>query len=235
MDPILRSVQDYIKSGEYFRDARKWYLEKYLHPFMHRSLMFVLASMLFVLFSGMIINILTMMPIVQTVRYVILTKDTSQTNAHIIHANQIKNDPRKSIADIMVRNYINKRESYNYDTLKSQLNFIQNTSTKIVLKDFYSGITIDNPNSPVMRYQKYIRRSIQVIDVNYPNKTEATIKFKSTAKDASGQIFEDMAWKANLSFEMDNVDENALANTKFNFIVTDYKVTLVQDNKNKSL
>jgi type IV secretion system protein VirB8 len=32
-DPVLGSIQEYIKSGEYFISARKWYKEKYLKPF----------------------------------------------------------------------------------------------------------------------------------------------------------------------------------------------------------
>ena len=37
---IFKSTQEYIKSGIYFTDARRWYIQKYLHPILTLILIF---------------------------------------------------------------------------------------------------------------------------------------------------------------------------------------------------
>jgi type IV secretion system protein VirB8 len=233
MDPILKSVEEYIKSGEYFRDARSWYNFKYLYPLSQRSFLLFIAAFVATLLLILVLNIYSLLPIIVQVRYALYTNSYEST-ASIKKADQIQNSSLASIADIMVRSYITTRESYDYNSLRKQFIFIQNNSTRLVFRKFFSYMSIDNSLSPVMRYKKETKRSIEVISSSYPEPGQALIIFHSVAKMIDGAIFEDMIWEAQVNYNIDDIDLNAASDTKFNFVVTNYYLKLLQNKiKNK--
>ena len=232
MDSYSNSLQEDIRSGKYFEDAKKWYSFKYITPLTQRSLVLIITGIACIILLGIGLNINSLFPIIKQVRYSI-NADTFQSSANIIPADQISNDPLGSISDIMIRNYITHRESYDYDQLKSQFTFIQNNSTRLVFRKFYNYMNIDNPLSPVLKYQKYIRRSVTILAINYSNENQAIINFNTIAKSSSGEIIENMVWQATLSFEIDKINLNLMADSRFNFAITDYRIKLLQDKINK--
>ena len=232
MDPILSSVQEYIKSGEYFKDARKWYNFKYIYPLSQRSFLLIICVFFSAILTGLAINIYNLFPIVSQVRYSLNTT-SYQSSANIMKADSIKHDSRASIADIMVKNYLSHREMYDYDNLKLQFIFIQNNSTRIVFRKFFNFMNIDNPDSPVMRYQKYIRRSVNIISTDYTKPDEALITFSTTAKNSGGEIFEDMIWQATINFQIDELNLDLPPDSRFSFAVTNYRLKLVKDKMSK--
>ena len=143
MEPIYKSLQDYIKSGEYFADAKEWYKYKYIHPFSQRSFILILSAVICALFIGVVININSLFPSVIQVKYSITADTSANKSAQITRANQIENSPLASIIDVLIRNYVLKRESYNYDNLKKQFVYIKNNSTRIVFRRFYNYMNID--------------------------------------------------------------------------------------------
>jgi type IV secretion system protein VirB8 len=231
MDKVLSSVQEYIKSGEYFVDARKWYNYQYLYPLVQRSFLLLFCVVFFILFLGLVVNFQTLLPVIRQVRYAITSE--SLKSATIISADHVKNDPISSIADIMIRDYLIHRESYNYDSLQSQFMFIQNNSTRIIFKQFANFMNIDNPMSPVMRYQKSLKRTINIVSVNYYKNNMVEIIFDSLVKGTSGDILENMVWQATINFEIDSINTHLPPNSKFNFTVTGYKLKLLEDKNNK--
>ncbi len=62
--------------------------------------------------------------------------------ATIKPANEIPNNPLGSIGNIMVSNYVLRREAYDYDRLKEQFAYVQNNSTKIIFRKFYNYIVL---------------------------------------------------------------------------------------------
>lgn len=231
MDPLLKSIQEYVRSGEYFTDARKWYNLKYAAPIIERSS--ILITCLVIVLVGCVVglNISAFFPIIQQVKYTILSKDVYNYNATITRADQ-NNEPIEFIANIMVKDYVKKREQYDYDKLKQQVTFVQNSSTRIVFNDFYEFIGIDNPISPIMRYQKYINRDITILSSQYTKHGEAIVLFESLAKN-NGKIFENMVWQATISFEIDKINLKLPSNSKFNFVVTNYALKLLKDKTKK--
>ncbi len=111
MESLYKSLKTYVESGEYFIDTQNWYKYKYLHPFSHRSFLFILTATILVLFTSIIINIYNLFPIITPVRYSILTESGENKSAQIINSDQIDNNPLASIADIMLRNYVIQRET----------------------------------------------------------------------------------------------------------------------------
>ncbi|AAL02923.1 virB8 family protein [Rickettsia conorii] len=231
MDPLTNAIQEYIKSGEYFIDARKWYNFKYILPLSHRSLLLLICTIFTLLLTLICININILLPINKKVKYLI--KDDAEKQAAVTntkHSTLVK--PYISIANIMLQNYVNQREEYNYDILKEQFTFIKNASTSIVYMQFANFMNIDNPLSPVIRYQKLYRRSINILSINNINNNEAVVTFESLAKNSTDAILENMVWEARIGFIMDSISTNTSPDMPFNFTVTSYKLKLLR-NKNQ--
>lgn len=233
MEPLYKSLKTYVESGEYFIDTQNWYKYKYLHPFSHRSFLFILTVTILVLFTSIIINIYNLFPIITPVRYSILTESGENKSAQIINADQIENNPLASIADIMLRKYVTQRETYDYNDLKKQFIYIKNNSTRIVFRRFYNYMNINNASSPVLLYQKDIKRTVSIISSTFLSDTKTEIKFHSIARNITGDIVEDMIWRAVVDYEIDQIDTNLPPESRFNFAVTDYQVQLLEDKKQK--
>ncbi|QWB86374.1 hypothetical protein JRD95_00424 [Rickettsia parkeri] len=231
MDPLTNAIQEYIKSGEYFIDARKWYNFKYILPLSHRSLLLLICTIFTLLLTLTCISINILLPINKKVTYLI--KDDAEKQATVTntkYSTLVK--PYIAIANIMIQNYVNQREEYNYDILKEQFTFIKNASTSIVYMQFANFMNIDNPLSPVIRYQKLYRRSINILSINNINDNEAVVTFESLAKNSTDAILENMVWEARIGFIMDSISTNTSPNMPFNFTVTSYKLKLLR-NKNQ--
>ncbi|MFY9589848.1 virB8 family protein [Rickettsia endosymbiont of Halotydeus destructor] len=231
MDPILSAVQEYIKSGDYFADARKWYNFKYITPLSQRSLLFLACIIFIALLLTICLAINALLPINQKISYAI--NSNKEKHATIINTKQsTQHDPYNSVANIIIRNYVMQREAYDYDMLKKQFVFIQDTSTRIVYIQFANFMNIDNPLSPVMRYQKLFRRSIKILAITNNNNNEIIVTFESLAKNTTGEILENMVWEATIGFVMDQISLDLSPGSPYNFTVTSYKLKLLKD-KNK--
>jgi type IV secretion system protein VirB8 len=233
MEPLYKSLREYIETGEYFADAKHWYKYKYIHPFSQRSFTFILSVVICALFIGIAININSLFPSVIQVKYQISATTSENKSAQIIRANQINNDPLASITDVMIRNYVTTREKYSYDDLKKQFIFVKNNSTRIVFRRFYNFMNIDNPSSPVMKYQKEIKRTTKIISTSYPNKQKAIVKFNSIVQNFAGDVTEDIVWQATIDYEIDKINTNLPSGSRFNFTVTDYQLKLIEDRSKK--
>lgn len=231
MDKVLSSVQEYIKSGQYFIDARKWYSFEYVYPVVHKSMLFLFSLIFIPLLLWILVSFNTLLPVVRQVRYAI--RSEALKSATIINANHIKNNPIASIADVMLKNYIIHRESYDYNLLRPQFLFVQNNSTRIIFRQFANFMNIDNTESPVMRYQKTLRRSVNILSVNYYHNNEAVARFVSTVKNTTNEVVENILWEAKISYEIDPISLHLPANSRFNFTVTNYKLKLIEDRSKK--
>lgn len=233
MEPLYKSYKEYIDSGEYFSDARKWYNHKYIHPFSERSFIFILSVVICSLFIGVVLNIRALFPIENQVKYSIEADTGANKAAQIIRANSIENDPLASITDILSRNYVIQRENYDYDKLKEQFVYVKNNSTRIVFRRFYNEMSIDNPSSPVLRYQKDIKREAFIMSSNLVSDTRIELKFNSVAKNSAGDIVENMIWLSTIDYEIDQININLPSGSRFNYTVTDYQLKLLEDKKKK--
>ena len=113
MKSLYDSLPEYIKSGDYFTDARNWYKYKYVHPFSQKSFMILLSLIISILFFVVMMTMKSLFPSVMQVRYSINADTSLNKSTQIIRADEIDNDPLASVVDIMLKNYVIKRESYN--------------------------------------------------------------------------------------------------------------------------
>ncbi len=233
MDNIVRALREYVNSGEYFTEARKWYHDKYITPLCFRSM-----AMCFVVFALLMLSILGsnihyLLPLVKYLEYSItIDGGKAENGARIIKADSISNNPLQSISKILLEDYVKIRERYSYGNLEEQFRYVKATSSRLVFKRFDNYLSIDNQDSPVLRYQRDGHRIIVVNDVKFIDSNTAEVTFDSETKDASNQIFESMSWIATIDFESDQIKLGQPSDTPFNFVVTDYKLKLIKDKIN---
>lgn len=228
MDPVINAIQEYIKSGEYYTDARKWYSFKYIAPLSQRSFLILACGIFTILLTVTCLNINMLLPVNEKISYLI--RSNAEKQATVINTKESAlRDPYNSVANIMLKNYVRQREEYNYDTLKQQFIFIKNSSTSIIYMQFANFMNIDNPLSPVMRYQKLFRRSINIVSINNINDNEAIVTFQSLAKNTGGEILENMLWETKIGFIMDPIGADLPPDAPFNFVITSYKLKLLKD------
>lgn len=232
MKPIYTSLSEYIKSGDYFRDARIWYRHKYIYPFSQRSFVLLLSFIICALFLGLTLNIKGLFPYVTQVKYVITTNVPDGKDLKITHANQIKNEPSQSLLEIMLKNYVTTRESYRYEDLHQQFIFIKNNSTRIVFHSFYNFMNIDNSSSPLMLYQKTMHKYPKIISIEYTDTKRAIVKFNSIVENSIGEITQKSVWQATIDYEIDKIQADLPAGTRFNFTITNYQLKLLEGEKN---
>lgn len=232
VEPVQESIKELIESGKYYADAKSWYRYKYIQPISQRSYVLLFSSVAIVVFLGIVVNIRGLLPLTVQIKYLINAEASANKTAQILRANQIKGASATSVADILVKNYILKRESYKYEDLKSQFIFVKNNSTRIVFRKFYNFMNIDNPASPVMTYQKSIKRTPKIISTQHPSRNKVIVKFNTTAQDTYGAQIENIVWQATIGYEMDDINPNLPNNTRFNFTITDYQLTML---KNKTI
>lgn len=223
-------MRQIVESGEYFKQAKNWYNEIYLLPIVYRSWVFVIFSILFFFSLVLVLNLYMLFPINQQLRYAITVENTSDYTADITAADFYGNDTYKSIAHVFLTSYVKIREGYDYDDLSDRLMFVKNTSTKVIFNQYNDLLSLDNPNSPLLKLQKYAKRSIFVKDIKFISDSEVVVRFNAKSNEDNGKILDDSVWEANISFLMDQIDLKVAENASFNFTVSDYKSKLIKDN-----
>jgi type IV secretion system protein VirB8 len=227
-------INDYIAKGEYFADARKWYYNKYVAQVAHRSIFLGVCSVLLLLILVLVMNIQSLLPIVRSLKYIISVPVATNQTAEVVHAQDVADNPLQSVLIIMIKDYVKRREQYDYAALATQIKYMHNTSSRTIFTQFYNYLNIDNPESPILRYQNEARRIINVTNVHFLNDSYAEVSFTSAAVTNDGKSFENLSWIATLRFNSDPINVSSSAKSKFNFTITDYKLKLVGDSNVKN-
>jgi type IV secretion system protein VirB8 len=218
--------------NNYFTQAILWYNNKYLKPLNNRSFAACGLIIILLLLFALCLQIYKLFPIATTLKYAV-SFDNSEVDKKIKinPANSVEGNPLNSIARVLVENYVIQREQYDYDRLKQQVIFVNTNSTKAIFNQYYSFISIDNLLSPVLRYQDQIIRKIEPLITVFNSNSTCDVQFRSVASDADNNIIEQMLWQATIEFKIDPIDLAQAPGTKFNFLVTSYKIKLLKNEK----
>lgn len=224
------SLKQLIESGEYFEEAKRWYKTSYIHPFSQRSFLLIISVISLVVFLSILVNIYNLFPMKREVQYVINSADLRGKSVKISKATYDERDVQLSITNILVNKYIVAREKYTYQDLKKQFIYVKNNSTRVIFQRFLSFMSIDNPESLILKYQKNVNRDVTIVSSSYPDQNNAIVTLHTVAKDITGKKFEDKLWQIKLQFDIDKVDINVSSGKKFNFTVTNYETIMLKDN-----
>jgi type IV secretion system protein VirB8 len=230
-----KGLKEHIESGDYFKGAREWYNYKYLLPFTHKVWLSYATMLLVLMLLALTININKLLPIKQKLTYAINVSTNigvGEANARIEDMRgEAKITPTRFIASNLLGSYVMNRENFNYSNLSKQFQYMQNTSTRLVYRRFYNYMSVNNPDSPVMRYQQYAKRNITISKIDFVSDNEAIVYFNSIAKDSSGEMFENLNWSAKITFEMGEFGKRLPTGSQFKFTVNDYNLKLLGEAK----
>ena len=218
------SYLEYVKSGKYFQNARNWYLKKYITPHVEKSITVIIISFTILLFMGLALNIYYLFPLKLQRRYVSYIKSNSVMSKPVILKANSQNNELDSINEILIKNYVIKKETYNYNNIKNQLLFLQNNSTKLLFKKFYDELSLNNPESKILKFKKKAIRKIFINQIKFLPDNNVIVSFKAYAAINENNILEDSSWEVQISYESDKINTSAPSGSKFNFIVTDYQL-----------
>ena len=160
LTPEQQEYNDFVKSlvrdGSYFKDARDWYIFRYVQPVCERTMLFFITIISGFVTYVLVMTILNSLPIKQEVAVIIRPKDQSLYFSVITplrDSAELKNID-EAVSKYLLAEYIKKREGYdfrrtNIEALNNQMNYIKNNSSIQEYRDFQAFLSKNNPNSPI--------------------------------------------------------------------------------------
>ncbi len=227
LTPEQQEYNDFVKSlvrdGSYFKDARDWYIFRYVQPVCERTILFFIAVISGFVTYVLVMTILNSLPIKQEVAVIIRPKDQSLYFSVITplrDSAELKNID-EAVSKYLLTEYIKKREGYdfrktNIEALNNQMNYIKNNSSIQEYRDFQAFLSKNNPDSPITYFGRDFQRLVDVKSVEFlQTKTDTLI---DTARYF---VASDLPSNANIKYTV---------TTKVNAITTSTKQYLVKIN-----
>ncbi len=166
-----------VKSGEYFRFARGWYIHRFVYPGIEASylIVLILASLflLWVCFKVMVATypLTIRVPLVAEItqpeeEYARLMplQNTGDKQAHPQYL------PNIALLEYLLIEYVQAQEIYDHEEnllrMEKNMNVIEQFSVPSVFAAFQESLRYSNPKSPILRYREHTKRDITVQAAN---------------------------------------------------------------------
>jgi type IV secretory pathway component VirB8 len=227
MDDISRTIAQNVKTGQYFKDARNWYTNKYIGPITERSVLVVMMVAASVAASVIIYIFSASFPIRREVPFVIKVQDSLDYYSVIRALGGESIPPQKALAEYLVEDYVTNRESYSSNKLEKQALRVRAASSRQVYKKYDAEISINNPESPVLIYQR-MKRRIEIVSIALQGTeneyTSAVVTFKATIDDPRVKEKTVTTHEALINFTLADIQRIIKEKVPLDFIVTNYSV-----------
>jgi type IV secretion system protein VirB8 len=184
-------IAEKVRSGEYFREARSMYDLSVNDPMAERyfyvAITFCALLTLCVAFYAMQM----LYPLSRTVPFIYMVQDVVEDIPSI---RPLRTSPMQKIDDVvlqfMAETYVSQYESYDINRLEYNYGGVQNASAPEVFARYQQLIDTNNPESPVMKYQRHSVRKIAVVsnrllDVSPP---ALEVVFDASVESAEGVV-----------------------------------------------
>lgn len=229
MDDLNRSISNYVKSGQYYIDARKWYLNKFIFAVTQRSYIIVFLFLFAISLSVLWLHYGSSNPAPTGLTYVSPSPDVAKSYSVIFPAGEPTDNPQLQITKYMLSSYVTKRESYKFGNIKDQLAFVRNTSVSSEYAQYAQYMSINNPSSPLMLYQDSNVKEVDIKDVKIINNDlqsgQAIVFFVSSLRNLATNNIDSQDMVALIKFKIDNIEDLMTRNAKnLSFIVTSYNL-----------
>lgn len=237
-----------VADGSYFKDARDWYIFRYVLPICERTILFSAAIIAGVITYVLVMTTIDSFPLKEQVRIAIRPKDQTM---YVPIIKKLRDSVELSSTDEVVAKYLlvqylKKREDYNFreinlQALNDRLNYIKNNSSDQEYKNFQDFLSKDNPESPIIYYARDFQRVVYVDSVSFkkeettnlldkaidfiPNKIPSqvdiryTITNKINSKNAGSQKY-----LARIDFKFAGIDSASKGSSRLGFTVISYKI-----------
>jgi type IV secretory pathway component VirB8 len=241
----LDSVAHSIEDGSYFKESRKFYSIIYMSIMPERCLFIVMTALASLTAFLALIAVASLMPLRPATPLLFPMQNVTRDIPIII---PLRNSPYQPVNEALqtyfVREYVNKRERYDFETIQASFRFLKRYSEDSVMNGYRRYIDPGSPRSPINRYEKRATRDIDIIkttiiradgeqgeeDYSEPRTYIADVTFKARVINAAKIEFS--YWQAQLAFDYtplkttqpDDLVKGKLKIAPMAFSVTDYTV-----------
>lgn len=164
-DSFLKEVATRIESGEYFEDAKDWYLQTRIQPSSERSFLAVALGVALVMFFYNMSILGDFLPLSQEVSIVSVIENPAKERTVIREFEAA--DARQSNIMLMkyfLARYVKAFEEYDYYTRKKQQTIISQFSDKNVQGQYQEYTSVQNPSSLPFRFAQHSKRQVTLAD-----------------------------------------------------------------------
>lgn len=226
-----------IESGEYYRDALRWYHTLYHSAIIERVIALIIAAasavVIYLNLSALDVlssNLRQEVPLIMRMQW---DENKQPVLKRLSKSGEV---PDVALLNYFVKEYVSVREGYNIDTLRAGFLRVRALSTPEAFAVFKSQIDLQNPESPIVRYERHTQREIIVHSVTTPvefdkmllqqtKENTANVVFEAQLK-RGNEVIESTIWQATVAFTYKSltVDQHSYEITPMEFIVRDYRV-----------
>ncbi len=230
-DEDYQDIADKVRTGEYFREARKMY-DLAIHDPMAERYMYVFLTALALLVLIIALSAAqSLYPLQSQVPLIFNTNDVIEDIPRIQKLQMTKNDnPSEAALRFMVKHYVEIREEYDIATFDRNVNGVKSQSSEEVFHELQAQISPSNPEGPINIYQRHSKRRISILNTKrLPDSMEvifdAFVESKTDIKKTR--------WRANIAFKYSGIelDEKGEKVKPVTFLVTKYHSKRLQDVK----
>lgn len=243
-----KEIAEKVESGEFFIEARHWYIGTYLNRFVERSYLVLILIMLLTLMGLTMYYYVSILPIKKSIPIQVEIKDASEESTRISYMGSKKKD--FSIDEILIKyfsaRFVEALESYDYredfKKLKKNQNIINALGNPDIKAYYEDLVSLRSGNSLILKYKKNVIREIFIdpdkIEMAYKGadqnnndikKYEVSVNFavKESSR-LSGVMVSSWQAKIGLSFENITYNYELKDYSPLNFVVTGYRSLEVQ-------
>lgn len=237
MSESRQDINQSVESGEYYRDAMSWYETMYHGPISQRAMLIIITSFAVAIILMSLTGLFILLPLRETKSMIVRVPESLERVAtvHQLIDNPTQ-DANEVVMDWLIRDFVEKRESYNIDKQKQYFLRVRALSSGKVYEQYMT--LYKSNNSPTLRYERHTKRIIDIRDVdikdinvvesasgNSPEviDVDAYVEFQAT-EEAPAEDRKSL-WGADITFRFSKIHVDQVSGdiTEMKFTVTDYK------------
>ncbi len=223
MNEANKAIAKSINSGQYFIDARRWYLDKFVGPHVERTFIVVIGSILALAAGIAFLYASNISSYTNQISFLSYNNDIDNTYSYI-NTLPINISPQLALEKQLVTEYLENRESFKLSEQGDKDVYIKNHSSTEEYNKYLKNISIDNEDSPLLIYGTKFISTVKVIATNFKeskkvNEKIAVVDFeKSIILKNQVQI---QKGKAEIFYSFSDIEQLLNNNDK----IIDFKVT----------
>lgn len=237
MSDSKHDVTESIESGEYYRDAMRWYGTMYHSPISQRALLIIITVIALLITLMAVIGVFVMLPLSETKTMIVRVPESLSKVARVEQMTENPaQDPNQIVMNWFVSDFIKAREEYDIDKQQSYFKRVYVLSSPGVYDDYVT--LFKSSQSPTVRYERHTTREVEMnnIRVESVNVVESatgsaaevvdvTAKVKYTATETTPTDDRNSIWLADIAFRFSKIHVDQVTGdiTPMEFKVTGYE------------
>ena len=210
----LKELAEKIESGEYFSEARDWYLKKYEYNFIERSYLQLLILSFIILFVFLFTYYNAIQPIKKSLPVKVNISSAADFSTRITYLGNAekKFDVNEVFIKYFSGRFVEAIESYdyrdNFKKLRVNKNMIETLGSNDIKAYYFDKISIRNADSVILKYKRKITRKITVDTTKIelaPYKEKTNISSVFDDDDSKKQI---QKYEATVNFKASEIDDS---------------------------